>query len=184
MLLKTSLPSFLRSRLFTHHTFKRHIARMSTLTPEQFQKEGLPLCLKGEVVRGFGRGSKDLGIPTANFPEFVVEDIPEQLNAGVYFGWAKLSGYEQTFPMVMSIGWNPFYNNTKKTAETHIMHKFDQDFYGHELRVLCNGHIRNEKNFSSLQALIDAINDDMRIAKEALALPLFQQHKEHAFLTE
>ena len=32
--------------------------------------------------------------------------------------------------MVLSMGWNPFYGNTKKSFETHIIHKFDQDFYG------------------------------------------------------
>jgi FAD synthase len=30
----------------------------------------------------------------------------------------------------MSIGWNPFYNNEKKTAEPWLLHEFDKDFYG------------------------------------------------------
>jgi FAD synthase len=28
--------------------------------------------------------------------------------------------------MVMSIGWNPFYNNSEKTAEPWILHDFEQ----------------------------------------------------------
>jgi FAD synthase len=32
----------------------------------------------------------------------------------------------QVYKMVMSIGWNPFYNNTEKTAEPWILHDFDQ----------------------------------------------------------
>lgn len=34
--------------------------------------------------------------------------------AGVYFGWAGLSG-RGVYKMVMSIGWNPFFNNAEKT---------------------------------------------------------------------
>ena len=32
-------------------------------------------------------------------------------------------------------GWNPFYNNTKRAMETHILHKFEpSDLYGQHLR--------------------------------------------------
>lgn len=34
--------------------------------------------------------------------------------------------------------------------ETHIMHVFEDDFYGSELRVVMLGYIRGEKNFKSL----------------------------------
>ena len=34
--------------------------------------------------------------------------------SGVYFGWAGLSN-RGTYKMVMSIGWNPYFNNTEKT---------------------------------------------------------------------
>ena len=34
--------------------------------------------------------------------------------SGVYFGWAGLST-RGVYKMVMSIGWNPYFNNTKKT---------------------------------------------------------------------
>lgn len=32
----------------------------------------------------------------------------------------------QVYKMVMSIGWNPFYNNKEKTAEPWILHDFDE----------------------------------------------------------
>ena len=35
--------------------------------------EQLPLRVKGIVVRGFGRGSKELGVPTANLDEHAVQ---------------------------------------------------------------------------------------------------------------
>lgn len=80
-----------------------------------------------------------LGIPTANIP---VEGVPwiETAQSGIYFGWAGVqlssdepsspectaivpesaakAGWRQ-FPMVMSIGYNPFYKNTVRSAVCH-----------------------------------------------------------------
>ena len=77
--------------------------------------------------------------------------------------------------MVVSVGWNPFYQNEKKTMvtivhipydkssfgvvehclvwilqETYIMHNFQSDFYGSELRVCIVGFIREMDNYSSV----------------------------------
>lgn len=54
------------------------------------------------------------------------------------------------YPMVMSLGWNPFYKNEKKSAEVHIMHNFHRDFYGDELRVVVLGYIRPELDYTTL----------------------------------
>jgi len=40
---------------------------------------------------------------------------------GVYFGWAGLSA-RGVFKMVMSIGWNPYFNNKEKTIVSVIIH--------------------------------------------------------------
>ncbi|XP_066982145.1 riboflavin kinase isoform X2 [Macrobrachium rosenbergii] len=149
----------------------------------------LPHFAVGTVVKGFGRGSKDLGIPTANFPEHVVEDLPEGITTGIYYGWAKVDS-GPTYKMVMSIGWNPYYNNQKKSMEsylfqeTHILHTFEEDFYGSELRVVMLGYIRPEKNFSSLESLIDAIKSDIAEADKKLSLAESQAYKEHSFFLE
>ena len=50
----------------------------------------------------------------ANFPESVVENLPADIGTGIYYGWASL-GNGDVYKMVMSIGWNPFYKNTKKS---------------------------------------------------------------------
>ena len=68
----------------------------------------------GVVVKGFGRGSKDIGVPTANFDNEVVEKLPEYFQQGVYYGWAQVDN-GPVYKMVMSIGNNPYYNNEKKT---------------------------------------------------------------------
>ncbi|GJZ11350.1 bifunctional riboflavin kinase/FMN phosphatase [Tanacetum coccineum] len=53
--------------------------------------------------------------------------------------------------MAMSIGWNPFFNNTEKTIEPWLLHKFDEDFYGEELHlVVVVGYIRPEFDTSCM----------------------------------
>ncbi|XP_071541459.1 riboflavin kinase isoform X2 [Panulirus ornatus] len=145
-------------------------------------RRGLPHFAVGTVVKGFGRGSKELGIPTANFPEHVVEHLPEEVTTGIYYGWAKVDN-GPTYKMVMSIGWNPYYSNKKKSMETHIMHVFKEDFYGSELKVVMLGYIRPEKNFVSLDELITAIRSDIAESDKQLSLPEYQTFKNHPFFS-
>uniref|UniRef100_UPI0035900CC6 riboflavin kinase n=1 Tax=Myxine glutinosa TaxID=7769 RepID=UPI0035900CC6 len=105
----------------------------------------------GIVVKGFGRGSKQLGIPTANLPESVVDQLPEGFPTGIYHGWANVGGGD-VHKMVMSVGWNPFYNNTKKSMEVHIIHKFDEDFYGQDIRAVVLEYIRAERGSTLLMS--------------------------------
>lgn len=49
-----------------------------------------PIYLRGNVEKGFGRGSKDLGCPTANLPSRVVEPGSSLSRTGVYFGYARV----------------------------------------------------------------------------------------------
>ncbi|XP_037678352.1 riboflavin kinase-like [Choloepus didactylus] len=136
----------------------------------------LPYFCRGQVVRGFGRSSKQLGIPTANFPEQVVDNLPADISTGIYYGWASV-GSGDVHKMVVSIGWNPYYKNTK----THIIHTFKEDVYGEMLNVAIVGYIRPEKNFDSLESLISAIQDDIEEAKKQLELPEHLKLKEDNF---
>uniref|UniRef100_A0AAX7V6G6 Riboflavin kinase n=1 Tax=Astatotilapia calliptera TaxID=8154 RepID=A0AAX7V6G6_ASTCA len=143
--------------------------------------KSLPYFCRGEVVRGFGRGSKELGIPTANFQDSVVDNLPADISTGIYYGWACV-GNGDVYKMVMSIGWNPYYKNTKKSMETHVIHKFKEDFYGEVLSVVLVGYIRPERSFNSL-ALIAAINSDIEEAKMKLELPEHHKLKDDNFFT-
>ena len=49
-------------------------------------------------------------MPTENF-----SDVVSEHTSGVYFGWAGLST-RGVYKMVMSIGWNPYFDNTEKTV--------------------------------------------------------------------
>jgi riboflavin kinase len=108
----------------------------------QEESQCLPFKMRSLVIKGFGRGSKTLGIPTgcvcangiisqrrlpnnvcvaffffvsANLP---IEDYEEELKhlpSGVYLGWAQVPSVDsRVCPMAMSIGWNPFFKNEKK----------------------------------------------------------------------
>ncbi|RUS14705.1 hypothetical protein BC937DRAFT_93459 [Endogone sp. FLAS-F59071] len=173
-----------------------------------------PIRLNGEVVKGFGRGSKELGIPTgkyhwsraiglpvspmptyyslpffsfsslANLSEDALKDLTSTLDVGVYYGWAQVGSDPTVYPMVMSLGWNPYYKNEKQSAEVHIIHKFDQDFYGDCLRVAVMGYIRPEQNYPSLDALIEDINTDIEVAKRCLKRAAYEEVSRDALFTQ
>lgn len=155
----------------------------------------LPLTIVGKVVKGFGRGSKELGVPTANIDPQVVKNL--QLQNGVYFGLAQVvinsdgnldsdiscnkltnifhkSGNQclsKVCPMCCSCGYNPFYGNKEKTLEVHILENIEMDLYNAEMRIAICGKIRDERNFESLDHLKKAIECDIQTSREALESP-------------
>ncbi|KAF7548528.1 hypothetical protein G7046_g8648 [Stylonectria norvegica] len=159
-------------------------ARPAVVGPEGGPEKPYPYQMEGEVIAGFGRGSKELGIPTANLPvDASLTPWISSIPSGVYFGYASLAlpadhpdspstttpGSFTIFPMVMSIGYNPFYKNTVRSAEVHVLHRFAKDFYAVHMRLLLLGFIREEKDYKSLDALIEDINFDCEVAKTSLA---------------
>ncbi|EEY21977.1 riboflavin kinase [Verticillium alfalfae VaMs.102] len=72
------------------------------------------------------------------------------------------------YPMVMSIGYNPFYKNTVRSAEVHVLHPFAADFYDAHMRLLLLGFVREEKDYKSLEALVEDIRFDCTVARESL----------------
>jgi len=143
-----------------------------------------PLLLKGLVIHGFGRGSKELGIPTANLPiERYAEEL-EKYPVGVYYAWGCVPSVDKgaVHKVAMSIGLNPFYNNTTKTIEAHILHTYDSDFYDEEMRLVVLGYIRPEWNFKSKEELIAAIEADIAYSKEVLDQEENLKFKDNPFL--
>ncbi|CDW52326.1 riboflavin kinase [Trichuris trichiura] len=158
----------------------------------------LPYYCTGEVVRGFGRGSRQLGCPTANLSDNAVEALPEEFPCGVYYGFANVDG-NAVYEMVMSVGWNVQFQSERKTIEVHLLHLFDQDFYGAQLRVIALGYLRPMTTFKCLgkkrltisiplylpslhlEQLIEAIQRDIENAKSALASPTFQRFRDDGF---
>ncbi|KAJ2776305.1 riboflavin kinase [Coemansia interrupta] len=137
-----------------------------------------PILVSGSVVKGFGRGGKQLGIPTANLAEDAVERTLRDLPVGVYLGWAQISGQRAVWPMVMSLGWNPYFQNERRSGEVHVIHTFDEDFYGRTLNVAILAYIRPERNYESLEALVEDIRCDIEVAHRSLAREAYQKVKQ------
>ena len=51
--------------------------------------------LRAPVVYGFGRGSKKMGVPTANLDPDILEEELGSMRKGVYFGYARLPADEK-----------------------------------------------------------------------------------------
>jgi riboflavin kinase len=106
----------------------------------------LPLRMTSVVVKGYGRGSTDLGIPTANLDrnagtygssraktrngngaasEIAAVHSFEDLPTGIYWGFCRIgdkTGDESTvYKTACSIGYNPYYHNKQKTVEPHMI---------------------------------------------------------------
>ncbi len=62
-----------------------------------------PVALCGEVVSGYGRGSRELGVPTANLDPAALGSALDGVTPGVYCGWASIADSEP-YMAVMSIG--------------------------------------------------------------------------------
>ncbi|CAO3593216.1 unnamed protein product [Absidia cylindrospora] len=72
-------------------------------------------------------------------------------------------------------GWNPYFQNEKRSAEVHVIHEFPDDFYGADIRALVLGFIRPEQNYPSLGELIRDIKTDVEVAKHSLQRPAYNQ---------
>ncbi|CAF1107254.1 unnamed protein product [Adineta steineri] len=145
-----------------------------------------PYFTSGTIVHGFGRGSKELGCPTANFDETTVEKLPSSIHQGVYYGWAKLlkKGDNEIYKMVTSVGTNPFYNGEKKTMETHILHQFREDFYDETLKIVLIGEIRKMTTFENANELAAAIQNDISTASNKLDSDECGQYLKHSFFQQ
>ncbi|KAF8063703.1 hypothetical protein HT031_003558 [Scenedesmus sp. PABB004] len=135
-----------------------------------------PLPIKGPVVKGFGRGSKELGIPTANVDADALRGTIAEAVTGIYCGFASVGTSADVHPMCMSIGFNPFFQNQEKTAEPWVLAEFAEPFVGQEIRLLVCGYIRPEADFVSLEALVARIHEDGRVSRAALAQPPLAAH--------
>lgn len=84
--------------------------------------------------------------------------------------------------MVMSIGFNPYYKNTIRSAEVHVMHEFKQDFYGSEMAIRIEGFIRPEYDYVDLESLVNDIKMDIRVAERSLGREKWEEGRGDGYL--
>lgn len=97
---------------------------------------------------------------------------------------SKPNGAGAVYPMVMSIGWNPYYKNTVRSVEVHIMHDFEVQFYDSHMNLLILGFIRPELDYESVEKLINDIKTDIDVAGRSLARPAYAKFAEDPYLLE
>ncbi|EED92333.1 predicted protein [Thalassiosira pseudonana CCMP1335] len=90
------------------------------------------LRLRGPVATGYGRGGKQLGVPTANLPASLFQSALEDVATGVYFGWAVVEapstdstiGRNTPIKAVVNVGYSPTFEgkeNKEKIVEAHLI---------------------------------------------------------------
>ena len=154
-----------------------------------------PLLMRAKVVRGFGRGSAEMGLPTANLdPAEVSLNWQKEMNddtidvenipLGVYFGYCHLEGDDDSDKKiaVLNVGRRPSFVDKKDyenevTVEVHCVEKNEdglafengkKQFYGETMSVECLGFVRPEMKFNGLDELITRIKTDVGLSKNSL----------------
>jgi riboflavin kinase len=141
-----------------------------------------PESLTGAVVHGFGRGSAQLGFPTANLEidwsdaekapaAGRIRNFVDSHDTGIYAAWAQVAdgANRGVYKAAVSVGWNPHFGDLeRKTIEAWLLHDFAEDFYGRMLRLQVVGYVRPELKFDSLDGLVAAIRADGDFCEAAL----------------
>lgn len=117
---------------------------------------GYAYFFSGEVVHGDKLG-RQLGYPTANLKTHNEEKlIPGN---GIYAVYVELEGANRKMKGMMSIGFRPTVDGKKRVAEVHIF-DFNQEIYGHTLKVTLKKYLREEIKFESLEQLVKQMDQD------------------------
>jgi len=120
--------------------------------------------VEGRVVEGFQRG-RELGFPTANvaFDPSVVLPID-----GVYAGYLNVDDIHM--PAAISIGYNATFQAEMRTLEAHVLTKDWVDLYDKKVSAEFVTFIRPMQAFDGVEALTQAIENDILSVKKALNL--------------
>jgi riboflavin kinase/FMN adenylyltransferase len=125
---------------------------------------GRPFEIDGVVVRGAGRG-RTLGVPTINlFHEGEILPKP-----GVYAGRARrIEGDPTWFRAAISIGTNPTFakqGDPGSFIEAHLL-DFAGDLYDAKMRLTFVAHLREQRRYATVDALVAAIQSDIARTRE------------------
>lgn len=114
---------------------------------------GYSYTLAGTVAEGKHQGHR-LGFPTANIDPWKRKALPRY---GVYT--CLLETATNTLPAVVNIGTQPTLPSGRVTVEAHALTE-SPDLYGQKVRLSLLHMLRTEKQFESVQALMEQIDKD------------------------
>jgi riboflavin kinase/FMN adenylyltransferase len=128
---------------------------------------GRPHEVRGEVVRGDGRGGPELGFPTANLS--IADDIALPAD-GIYAGhFTRADG--TVHDAAISVGRRPTFYEPGTAAvlvEAYLLN-FHGDLYGEHSRVSFVDRLRGDRKFESVDALIAQMHQDAAAAERVLS---------------
>ncbi len=166
---------------------------MHTQVPPNYLHSQAPIYLDGPIVKGCGRGSRQMGVPTANIDPAPLAAKLEKLPRGVYFGYARLeapAGWSDAdravHKVVMNIGKRPTASegaDSDVTVEVHFLHEYPGDFYGARVRVVALGYLRPEMRFAGgIGELVTRIKADIAISRIQLDDDALTRYQADPFL--
>ncbi len=123
---------------------------------------GRTFSLQGVVVHGESRG-RGLGFPTANVEVPSGRVVPKD---GVYATWVVLDGVR--LQSATNVGVRPTFGEGERTVEAYIF-DFDEDLYGHSIRLEFVHRLRDELSFDSIEDLKERMARDVEDTREILA---------------
>eukprot|EP00941_MAST-03F_sp_MAST-3F-sp1_P002923 g2923.t1 len=157
-------------------------------------REIKPVRFCAMVVKGFNRGSKELGWPTANLENTAaVAKTLQTMDTGIYCGWCTVGPPSKNltvYKAAISVGHNPTFKGKDATPhmmiEPYILHDFPEDFYNEMIRLVVVGYIRPEADFSKepdfMAALKAAIANDVKVTDEEMNSECFGAFEHDEFL--
>jgi len=122
---------------------------------------GYPWFVSGTVIHGDKRG-RELGFPTANLRL----DPACALRHGIYAVRAAVAG--RRYEGVASFGRRPMFDTGAVLLEIFLF-DFSGDLYGVDIDVAFMAWLRDEATFASAKELVRQMEQDSRLAREALA---------------
>jgi riboflavin kinase/FMN adenylyltransferase len=119
-----------------------------------------PVAVRGTVVRGDAHG-REIGFPTANLGAGEGGELEGLVPAdGVYAGWAVVDGVRHQ--AAISVGVNlTFEPDGAPRVEAYLL-DFEGDLYGKSIEVLFAERLRGMVAFSSVEALVERMREDVR----------------------
>ncbi|KAJ9137123.1 Riboflavin kinase (NB-ARC domain protein) [Pleurostoma richardsiae] len=154
-------------------------APVNVVGPDEGPQKPYPVKFYGRVVPGTGRGSAELGVPTANLAD-VPDDVTLRLR-GVYLGWAcilptqNLEGVSHDWhEAIISIGPSPYASPTIVTKNVVAVY-FVQDFGGRtffdaKVKIIVMGFLRPMRTGNvSAEETIELVSRDVSVVVASLS---------------
>lgn len=132
---------------------------------------GRPYYISGKVLHGDKRGT-GLGFPTAN----LLLNRKKSPLSGIFAVMVHGLG-ETPREGVACIGTRPVFKGTTELLEVHLF-DFNEQIYGHRIRVEFMQFLRQERDFDSPDALLEQMHEDARQARA-----FFDKNNKTRFMT-